>query len=229
MKNYFLIILVVELCMGSIAPMFSQGPNSGFDISLANGLTFAGPVGQAARYLEEQGFDDQNVNGFFGEVDYPVKNSVGGSIALNLSKKLTETRYFNIQLGYSKLGRVSGSGNSETISLDFHSMYGAAYYSFFMQSKEIRLGSVLLSNWIIYNESAIKEVQSKESGVTIGVTIGVGLKLWNSSKTYGRLNLDYMYALPNKFTPVTLSSNELTETKISFRHAKASFIFGVHL
>lgn len=210
-----------------------QDSNLNYRISLDVGFTFAGPVGPMANYLSEQGFDAQNVDSwFFGPTDYPVKTPVGGSLSLNYSWRVRMGKRVNIQVGSSNLGRVSGLSNSgASIAFEFKSLYGAIFYSYQKNPWILKIGPSILLNTINPESYTLNQMNTKDTKVTLGVFGGLGLRLWSSKRTYGKLNLDYIYALPNKLGPYDTNSNpdNLPEKHISFRHGTSSFTIGVHL
>ncbi len=204
-------------------------------ISISTGFSFAGPVGPMSKYLIEQGFDTQNVDSWlFGPIDYPVKTSSGGSISLNYAWNLNESKRVNIQVGFSGLGSVSGYSSSKgSIYFDFQSVYGAVFYSYQIMPWELKIGPSLLLNTIGKDSYSLSSKTPKDTKISLGLFAGLGLRLWDGRRTYGYLNCDYIYSIPNRFGPYQSSSlyseGELPEKGISFKHANASFKFGIHL
>ena len=208
-------------------------------ISLSAGFTFAGPVGPMANYLIEKGFDAKNVSfsffGFnFGSIDYPVKTSSGGSIALNYSWNVKEAKRLNLQIGFSDLGSISGYSNQKgSIYLDFHSVYGSVFYSYFRKPWDLKIGPSVLLNTIEQDEFSLDTKNLKETKLSIGLFIGLGLSIWDGNRTFGRLDCNYLFSISNKIGPFRTNGNESDEgppeSNLSFAHATASFTFGIHL
>jgi hypothetical protein len=199
------------------------------------GFNFAGPVGPMSKHLIAQGYDAQNVSAFiFGPIDYPVKTSSGGSLALTYAWEVKPDKRINLQIGFSDLGRVSGYSTTQgSIGFDFETIYGAVFYSYQRKPWEFRIGPSILLNKVRADRFSIENEGSNDSKISVGIFAGMGLHLWNGRRTYGLLNCNYIYALPNKFGPYASNSfengGELPETSFSFKHATASFTFGVHL
>ncbi|WP_281543265.1 hypothetical protein [Maribacter aestuarii] len=229
-QNYlsgFVLLMILQL----------NGQQNDFtsNISLSMGFTFAGPVGPMSKYLVEQGFDAQNVSVFFfGPIDYPVKTKSGGSLALTYTWEVKSDKRINIQLGFSDLGRIAGYSSTQgSIAFEFETVYGAVFYSYQREVWDLRIGPSVLLNTTDSDPDSFERSKAKETKISIGLLAGIGLQLWSSNRTYGLLNCDYIYALPNKFGPFTANAfengRELPENSFSFKHATASFTFGVHL
>lgn len=204
-------------------------------ISISSGFTFAGPVGPMSKHLITEGYDAQNVDSwFFGPTDYPVKTPTGGSLALTYSWNVKTNKRINLQVGFSDLGRVSGYGNTQgSIGFDFKAVYGTVFYSYQRRVWELRIGPSLLLNKVRADRFSIENKDSNDTKISLGLFAGAGLRLWDGRRTYGYLNCDYIYSIPNKFGPYQSNSisseGELPEKSISFKHANASFKFGIHL
>jgi hypothetical protein len=215
----------------------NSSPNH--NASISAGFTFAGPVGPMANYLIENGFGPKNVTFFlFGiklePIDYPVKTSNGGSLALNYSWTVKTNQRINLKVGFSDLGSVSGYSNQKgSIYLDFQSVNGTVFYLYFTKLWDLKIGPSILFNTIEQDEFSLDTKNLKETKLSIGLFIGLGLSIWDGSKTYGRLDCNYLYSIPNKVGPFRTNGNEpdegLPESDLSFAHATASFTFGIHL
>lgn len=232
MDKFFKIITIVGIYLTTTS-VSAQDKDSKYDLSLIHGFTFAGPSGQLSKYIRENNFDAVKENYVFlgsTSTKYPVETSGGISLALNYRKYITSKRNYNFQIGFSDFGRVSGYNNSQgDLRMDFYTFYGSIFYTLKEDIFEINVGPVLMYNFIAYNEKLRGSELSKESKISIGLNLGGGIRLWNTRRTYGSINLDYTYAVPNKFTPKTSSSESLPSSKINFRHARTILIFGIHL
>lgn len=111
--------------------------------------------------------------------------------------------------------------------------FATVFYSYQSKPLKLKIGPSLLLNTIAQDRFSLNEKGYKESKLSIGLFAGIGLHIWNGRRTYGLLNCDYIYSIPNKVGPFPANdfgnNDELLETNISFKHATASFTFGIHL
>lgn len=204
------------------------------DLEINLGFSFGGPVNQMKNYLIAQGYDATYIVFFGAELDYPLLTESGASISLNYSWTVKNKQKMGLRLGYSNLGTISGGNDSgQGLDVGFRTISSGIFYQFTHRPLQFRIGPSVLFN-IVYDDDRLNESQKTiDSGLTLGVFADLSLYLWNGRRTYGAIAVNYTYSISNKFGPYPTDGfdgqGELPETKINFKHATASFTFGIHL
>lgn len=224
-RTIFFFVLVSQSILGQTST------NNQSHVEITPGFSFAGPINQMEKYLVDQGYDATIDSFLFGDVEYPIKTSSGHSLTITYFKDLKLHKKIGLQLSYSDLGTITGYNNDgRSVNIGFRTFSTSVFNAYDYKPWRLKIGPSVHLN--TFYEEEFETKKSLESGFALGIFAGVDIYLWNSRRTYGLLGCNYTYTTANKISPPSDGFNgreQLSEVSIGFKHATASFTFGIHL
>jgi hypothetical protein len=227
--------MIVSSMMLSLSAQEVPSKKKG-NLEIGIGVNTFGPVPQMATLMVEHGFDIPSENWLFGGPlhEHPSYDRVGLSFQISYSRNLGPRSQLGIMLHYSRLRNVWGyTYIDEYLNVLFSSVYVVTLYTFELnQYWDFQVGPGLMINSA---NPKYAEDAKKDTKLSPGLLIGLNLKIWDKTLTYGKISTHYLLTTRNNIGPYTVeawsggATVTIPESKIGFGHLNIVFTLGFHI
>ncbi len=227
-----LIYAIGFLVLSNVAIAQEDQPQKKWKIEGGLGLNVSVSGRQMASLMKEYNFDIPSGNWFWGGTsEHPHYSKPGCTLNVTYYHSFKQRSQLGIRLNYAWLTTVYGNSNDAGyLFVRFSNFSLVPVYSFKLNKNwEFEAGPTLLIN------SGNKTSHSgtgtdKYTKLTYGLLAGFRFKIWDSSKTYGKIG-SYCLVMPgNKMGPYTaLGTEYIPESKIDFSNLNICFSVGLKL